>query len=291
MKKYFKWEYKELLLSVLGLFLYCLSINIFIVPNNLYNGGVMGLSQLLRTLILNKTNINVSFDIASLIYYLINIPLFYLAYKKMGKTFFYRTIFCVTISTLFLLVIPKLNSPITDNLLTNILIGGVLCGFGSGLAISSGASTGGTDIIGMVLTKKFKWMKVGTFNLSFNVVIYGISCIIGGIETMVYSILYSIFDSLTIDKMHLQNINSEVLIFTKKNPRLVNDYIKNVLDRDFTYWEAKGGYTDTRTYITYCVLSKYEKLKLEYALKEYDANAFIVASDGMEVKGEFQKKL
>ena len=289
MKKYLKWTVLECLQAIGGLFLYCLSINIFIVPNNLYNGGIMGLSQLLRTVILNNTSI--TFDISMIIYYIINIPLFVLAYKKMGKTFFYRTVFCVTLCTIFLAVIPKLDNPITDNLLTNILIGGVLCGGGCGLAFSAGASTGGTDIIGMVLTKKFKFMKVGTFNLAFNTLVYGASCILGGVETMIYSILYSIFDSFTVDRMHAQNINSTVIIFTKKNPRLINNYIKNVLDRDFTYWEAKGGYTDSRTYITYTVMSKYEKLKLEYALKDFDANAFVVASDGAKVKGEFGKRL
>lgn len=291
MKKYLNWKLSELLLSIFGLFLYCLSIKVFIIPNNLYNGGVMGLSQLLRTLIIRLTGKTFTFDISTLIYYIINIPLFYLAYKKMGKVFFYRTLLCVTISTLFLLFIPELTTPIKDNLLTNILVGGVLCGFGTGLAISVGASTGGTDIIGMVLTKKYKFITVGGFNLSVNGIVYGISAIVGGIKTMIYSILYSIFDSLIIDRMHIRNINSTVMIFTKKNPKTINDFIKITLNRDFTYWEAKGGYDDSKTYITYVVLSKYEKRLLETALKSKSVDAFIVESDKVGVLGKFNKNL
>lgn len=291
MKKYLNWKLSELLLATFGLFLYCLSIKIFIVPNNLYNGGIMGLSQLLRTLILNITGKSFNFDISTFIYYLINIPLFYLAYKKMGRVFFYRTIYCVSISTLFLFFIPVLANPINDDLLTNILIGGVLCGFGTGLAISVGASTGGTDIIGMVLTKKYKFITVGGFNLSANAIVYGISAIIGGIETMIYSILYSVFDSLIVDRMHIRNINSTVMIFTKKNPKTINDFIKNYLNRDFTYWEAKGGYDDSKTYITYVVLSKYEKRLLENALKSKNVDAFIVEADKVGVLGKFNKNL
>lgn len=291
MKKYLKWKYSELLISTFGLFLYCLSIKIFINPNNLYNGGIMGLSQLLRTFIINSTGKTFNFDIATLIYYLINIPLFYLAYKKIGKVFFFRTLYCVTISTIFLFLIPDIKNPITDNILTNVLIGGVLCGFGSGLAFSSGASTGGTDIIGMDLTQKYKFITVGGFNLTVNALVYGISALIGGLETMIYSIMYSIFDSIVIDRMHIRNINSTLMIFTKKNPKTINNYIKNELNRDFTYWEAKGGYDDSKTYITYVVLSKYEKYLLETAMKERKLDAFIVDTDRVSVLGNFKKNL
>ena len=143
----------------------------------------------------------------------------------------------------------------------------------------------------MVLTQKYRFITVGNFNLTVNAIVYGVSAIVGGIETMIYSILYSVFDSFVVDRMHLQNINSTVLIFTKKNPKIINNYIKEKLDRDFTYWEAKGGYDDSRTYITYAVLSKYEKNLLENAMKENKIEAFTIASDHVSVLGDFKKKL
>ena len=291
MKKYLQWNRTELFCAIFGLFLYCCSIKLFIIPNNLYNGGVMGLSQLLRTLILSFVDIKVPFDIATPIYYLINIPLFYLAYKKISKFFFSRTLFCVTISTIFLFIIPDLNSPLTNDFLTNALLGGVLCGFGCGLAISVGASTGGVDIIGMILTNKYRKITVGNFCIAFNVVIYGVCGIIGGIETMIYSILYSVFESIVLDKMHIRNISSTMMIFSKKHPQKLINYIKEILDRDVTFWEATGGYDNSKSYITYVVLSKYEKNILETEIKNEKFDAFIVESNGVSVLGEFKKKL
>ena len=291
MKKLFKWNYNEIIIATFGLFLYCLSIKLFIIPNNLYNGGIMGLSQVIRTLILKAISLEIGFDIASIIYYIINIPLFIIAYKKMGKNFVIRTIYCVSISTLFLIIIPDINNPLTDNLLTNILIGGCLCGFGTGLAFSVGASSGGTDIIGMVLTKKSNRITVGRFGLSFNVVVYSASALIGGIETMIYSILYSVFDSMVLDSMHDRNICSINIIFSKEHPKKIIDYIKDELERDATYFEAKGGYDNSMTYVTYTVLSKYEKSRLEHFIKDNKLNTFVVSEDRVSVLGNFEKKL
>ena len=73
-------------------------------------------------------------------------------------------------------------------------------------------------------------------------------------------------------------------------PREINNYIKNELNRDFTYWDAKGGYDDSRTYIIYTALTKYELIKLERKIKECNYNAFMIKSDGVGIKGEFEKK-
>ena len=124
--------------------------------------------------------------------------------------------------------------------------------------------------------------------ISFKV--YSIAGIMYGLETAIYSIIYAVCDSLMIDKMHEQNICSTAFIFCKKNPKKVNDYIKNELKRDFTYWDAKGGFDDSRTYIIYTALTKFELIKLERYLKKYDDHMFMIKSMGVGIKGEFEKK-
>ena len=111
---------------ILGIFISSLAINLFIVPNNLYTGGILGLSQLIRTMIVSMFNININFDISSIIYYLINVPLFLIAYRRISKTFFIRTLFAVTINSIFLMLIPIPSEPLIKDLLANILIGGFL---------------------------------------------------------------------------------------------------------------------------------------------------------------------
>lgn len=291
MKKIIKlidWNIKDFIKMLIGSIMFCLAVNIFVVPNNLYTGGVLGIAQLIRSIIVDVFDFKISFDFSGILYYVMNIPLFFLAYKKLSKTFFVRTLLVISIQTVMLSLIP--TTAVVDDVLTNVLVGGLLGGAGLGIVLSTGASTGGTDIVGLVLAKKNNQLSVGKLGLCVNVFTFSIAGILFGLETMIYSIVYSFVDSLTIDKMHEQNICSTALIFSKKNPKDINNYIKNELGRDFTYWDAKGGYDDSRTYIIYTAMSKYELVKLERKIKECDFNAFMVKSDGVGIKGEFEKK-
>ena len=287
-KKLFKWDFKDLGMVLLGSFLFCFAINFFVVPNNLYTGGVLGLAQLMRSILIEVFKIKIKFDFSGIIYYLINIPLFIMAYKSIGKTFFFRTLFAVSIQAIMLSLLP--SKLLVDDILTNVVVGGLLGGAGVGIILSSGASTGGTDIIGLALSKKNNNFSVGKLGLLINLIIYGIAGIRYGLEVMIYSIIYSAVDNLMVDKMHEQNICSTAFIFCKKNPKPINDFIKNELNRDFTYWYAKGGYDDSRTYIIYTALTKYELIKLERNLKKFNIQTFIIKSEGIGIKGEFKKQ-
>ena len=281
------WKLTDIVMMLVGSLLFCVAINKFVVPNNLYTGGVLGISQLLRSLIIDIFKLNISFDFSGIIYYILNIPLFVIAYKNLSKTFFARTIVAISVQTLLLSLIP--TNSLLDDTLANVLVGGFLGGAGLGIILSCGASTGGTDIIGLALAKKNNDLSVGKIGLLVNLLIYIIAGVLYGVRTMIYSIIYSFIDSLTIDKMHEQNICSTAFIFCKKNPKLINDYIKNELNRDFTYWHAKGGYDDSRTYIIYTALTKYELIKLERKMKEFDFDSFMIKSEGVGIKGDFKK--
>lgn len=287
-KELLNWKLEDIIKMIIGTFMFCIAINVFVVPNNLYTGGVLGISQLIRSVITSIFKIEIDFDISGLIYYIINIPLFIVAYKNLSKPFFYRTLLVITIQTILLSIIP--TQSIVKDTLTNILVGGLLGGAGLGIILSCGASTGGSDIIGLIIAKKNNELSVGKLGLIINLFVYSITGLLYGLETMIYSVIYSFIDSLTIDKMHEQNICSTAFIFCKTNPKEINDYIKNELGRDFTYWDAKGGYDDSRTYIIYTALTKYELIKLERKIKESDFNAFMIKSEGIGIKGEFEKK-
>lgn len=287
-KELLNWSYKDFIKMFIGSFMFCIAVNIFIVPNNLYTGGVLGIAQLIRSIIVDVFGINCSFDFSGILYYLLNIPLFILAYKSLSKSFFIRTLVVLSIQTIMLSLIP--TKGVVSDLLTNVLVGGLLGGVGLGMVLSCGASTGGSDIIGLFFAKKNNELSVGKLGLALNVITYSVAGIMYGLETMIYSIINSFVESLTLDKMHEQNICSTAFIFCKKNPKDINNYIKNELGRDFTYWDAKGGYDDSRTYIIYTALTKYELIKLERKIKECDFNAFMVKSEGVGIKGEFEKK-
>ncbi len=290
-KKMFGWKLKHFLSAILGIVIFSFAVNFFVTPSHLYSGGVLGLSQLIRSIILTTFNLEPNIDIAPAIYYIINIPLFYIAYKKIGKTFFFRTLLCVTIQTILMAIIPIPDKPIVDDTLTNVIIGGMLDGLGMGILLSAGASSGGTDIIGIALTQKYKNASVGRIGLAINGLIYIVSGIMYGLPIMVYSIVLSAIGNFTLDQTHKQNISSLAIIFTKEHPKKMIEYINNRLYRDATYTEATGGYTETTTYITYVALSKYELERLIRHLKEFDKQAFLIKQDGIGVTGDFNKHL
>lgn len=287
--KIFKWNLKELIQNTAGVLLFSLGINLFIQPSNLYSGGVFGLAQLCNNLINHLFNI--STNITSIVYLTINIPLFILAYKKISKSFCTRTVYTILVQTVALILIPTPKEMLVDELITNVLIGGTLSGIGCAFILSATGSTGGTDIIGIVLTNKFSNFSVGRFAIMFNTVIFGISGIAYGVATMIYSILYSIIENISLDKLHEQNISSSALIFSKEKPNEILKFIKNDLDRGATWWKGTGEYDRTDTYVVYVVLSRYELHKLEKYIKVTKQKVFITKSDFVEVNGEFTKRL
>ncbi len=291
LNKTFKWNLKDLIKAITGALIYALAINLFIVPNSLYNGGILGISQLLRTVITTTFNLDLVIDISGIINFLINIPLLFIAYKTISKTFFGRTVICVCFTTLFLTVIPIPNKPLIADLLTNVLIGGILCGIGSGKLLSSHGSGGGTDIIGIALSMRNRKLSVGKIGGTINLFIYAICGILYGIPTMIYSIIYAVIGSLVVDNTHEQNIISYVMIFTKKEPEKIVEYIKKELNRDATVWEGTGAYDKTKTYICYSALSKYESQRLERNIKYLDKDAFLIKNEGIGVDGKFDKHL
>lgn len=289
--KLYKWGWVKFEICLLGVFIFSLGVNLFIVPNNLYTGGILGVAQLIRTSMTSIFNINTSIDISSIIYYFVNIPLFILAYKKLSKEFFHRTLLTVTFNSLFLALIPIPSTPLMQSVLANTLVGGILSGVGIGMVLSTGSSTGGIDIVGMILCQGNGKITVGGISLFFNTFVYGISGLLYGVEIMLYSIIYSVFESIVTDRSHMQNINSQTFIFTKKEPDEMIKYINENLRRGATYWKANGGYTETSTYIICTVVSKYERMVLERHMKELDEDAFMTGNDGIMVKGEFKKYL
>ena len=289
--KTFRWNLKDLVKAITGALIYALAINLFIVPNSLYNGGILGISQLLRTIITTTFNLDLNIDIAGIINFIINIPLLFIAYKVISKTFFGRTVICVCFTTIFLTLIPIPEKALIDDLLTNVLIGGILCGLGSGKLLSSHGSGGGTDIIGIALSMKNRNLSVGKIGGTINLFIYTVCGILYGIPTMIYSIIYAVIGSLVVDNTHEQNVVSYVMVFTKKMPDTITDFIQKELNRDATVWEGTGAYNKTKTYICYSALSKYEVQKLERNIKRLDKDAFMIKNEGIGVDGNFQKHL
>ena len=133
----------RLLGGLLGSLLLAAAINVFIVPQGLYGGGAYGLCQVIRTLVLRALDLELPFDLAGVLYFCVNIPLFMLAFRALGREFFLKAAICTAANSLFLAIIPSPAVPVIPDMLTSCMVGGILVGFSGGLVLSCGCSTGG----------------------------------------------------------------------------------------------------------------------------------------------------
>lgn len=289
-----KTEQKKQLISIFyavcGSFLFAAGVNLFITPLNLYNGGFMGIAQLIRTFLTSVLHLSFGqTDIAGIVYFIINLPLLYLAWSKMGKGFFIRTVITVIVETAALTFIPIPKHPLIDDRLTACVIGGIVAGFGSGLVLRGSSSGGGQDILGLYFTKKFRNFSVGKMATIINIFVYGVCLIIFNLETAIYSLIYGVISSIACDRVHIQNINMSVMIFTKKLG--ISKAIMEETGRGVTNWDGAGAYTNETSYILFVMISKYEVNQIRRIVQNIDPNAFMIFTEGCSVEGNFEKRL
>lgn len=289
-----KWKNSEaikIIVTIIGSVLYAIGINLFITPIGLYTGGLYGLCQLLRTFVVNALNIHIgNFDLAGLLYFILNMPILILAYKSIGKRFLVKTIITVITMTTALSFIT-VDKPIFDDVLTSCLIGSIIAGVGTGFILISTSSGGGLDVLGIYFTKKYKNMSFGKVNIFINAIIFLLCFLNFPVEIVVYSIISIVFYSIVVDKMHQQNISVKALIFTKAETKPIESHIFSELERGITYWDGKGAFTNDATKVLCICLSKYEVDRLKTIVHTYDKDAFFIFEEGVKVDGNFTKKL
>lgn len=281
----------RLCVGVLGELIVAASINLFIVPHNLYTGGLLGFCQLIRTVAAQNLELTPGFDFSGILYLLLNIPLLVLAWRNLGRAFVLRTITCTVCCSLFLTLIPVPAEPIIEDLLTSCLLGGIVGGFAGGMILTCGCSGGGLDILGLYLSKKGKGFTVGKFSISCNAVLYTLCLVLFDATTAIYSTIYTVFSSLFVDRFHQQSITVQVLIFTKENHPELPQFIMEQLDRGVTCWEGRGGYTGQPLEVLCVCLNKYEIETLRREIRKIDPQAFFIVQEGVQVGGHFEKHL
>lgn len=282
-------RWARLAIAILGALITAASVNLLIVPQNLYTSGILGLCQVIRTL-LERAGLTVEFDIAGILYFIANIPLVILAWRSMGRKFVIRMMICIAASSLFLSVIPVPETPIVADELTSCLLGGILSGFGGGLILTCGGSSGGLDTVGLYLSKKGKGT-VGRLSIVFNAALYIVCAVLFSLPVALYSAIYSVFSSLFVDRLHQQNIAVQMLIFTKDKGEELREFIMTQLERGVTYWNGSGGYTDQPMQVLCVCLDKYEVVSLRQVIQEVDPTAFIMINEGVHTGGNFERHL
>lgn len=277
---------------LLGGIIYSFGMNCFLRPLNLYSGGMMGFAQLIQEFIKRLGFTFDGFNISGVIYYLMNVPAILIALKKMRRRFIAKTLFAVTSITVLLSVIPIPSGPVLDDRITNAIIAGLICGTGIGIILWGGACDGGMNIIGMLLIAKRGKGSVGNIGLITNIILYSIMLFIFDPATVIYSLIYAVFNSLAVDRIHTQNITSQVMVFTKlKNTKKMQVDVMGKLNRGMTEIDANGLFTGDNVKIFVIFVSKYEVNRLRRIIKSYDEDSFIVETPVTRIDGNFDKKI
>ena len=282
----------RLIAALAGEVLIAFGVNLFIVPLALYSGGVLGVCQLFRTLLQTYIGVDLgSFDITGILYFIVNIPILIYGYRVLGRALAAKTIICTIAYSVISSIIPIPVTPIVNDYLTSCLIGGLLTGFGSGIVLTCGCSSGGLDVIGLCLSKKGSSFTVGRFSLTFNIFLYAICLFLFNVEVAIYSVIYNFATVMVMDRMHQQNISVQALIFTRGDGYKLGQEIITKLGRGVTYWNGAGAFAGASIRILCVCLSKYEVEDLVDLVQEKDPNAFFTIQEGVQVYGNFHRKI
>lgn len=262
-----------------------IAVNIFWSSSNLYGSGITGFAQLIQTITYRYFHIN--FLTTPVMLLLLNLPLLFIAWNKIGHHFTIYTLISLVLSTIFMHYIS--GEPLTNNPIINAVFGGLINGTGTGFALRMGISTGGLDIIGILMRRK-TGKTVGTINMVFNFFILVASALIFGWSTAFYSAIGIFVSARVMDLLYTKQQRMQVLIVTD-NPKKVIDNIKVGMHRGVTIiGEAKGAYTRNEKTILLTIISRYELYDFHKIMRETDPNSFVSITNVAKLYGNFYEK-
>lgn len=280
MKKEAQTQLKEWLLLTAGTLIMSAGIYFFKFPNNFSTGGVSGFALILGHYVPNLT----PGDFVMVI----NVALLMLGFAVFGSSFGVRTCYCSLLMSGFIWVMERLvplSAPMTSQPLLELIFAVGLPAVGSAILFNLDASSGGTDIVAMVL-RKFTSLDIGKALMASDCIITLMACVAFGMETGLFSILGLVMKSLMVD-MVLENINvHKYFHIITSNPKPVEEYITQVLHRGATELKGEGAYTHQGRTVMLTVVNRREAIMLRRYVKQVDPTAFLLIMNTGEIIGK-----
>ncbi len=279
----FAFELKRIIVVIFGAVLNAISLNLFLIKANVYASGFTGVAQLLTSIFqdfLHIPGIN-----TGLILFILNIPVAILGWYKVGKGFTVYSIVSVVFTTFFLTVIPV--QQLSSDIILNAVFGGVIGGIGVGITLKWGASTGGLDIIAMVLSR-MRDRPIGIYFLIINSAIIAIAGLLYKPENALYTLLTLYVTTRVIDAVHTRHEKLTAMIITSKAADL-EKAIHAQMVRGITTLPARGAFTQQDKNMLVMVITRYELYDLQHIITEVDPSAFTNIVQTTGIFGFFRK--
>lgn len=271
---------REVLLLILGTALVALGVYFFKFPNNYSTGGVTGIAVILSSLFptVSSSTFTSVINIASLV----------LGFVFLNRGFGIRTIFCTLLFSAMLAGLEWLypmTHPLTNQKMLELFFAVILPSLGAAILFNLDSSTGGTDILAMIL-KKYTSMDIGKALLYVDVLITAATLIVINIETGLYSLLGLVLKSVMVD-MVIESFNRrKSFMLVTSCPDEVCTYITHQLHRSATYWKGEGAYSHQDKWVVLTALSRAQAVALRQYLKGIDPHAFMLITNSSEIFGK-----
>ncbi|MGE5474613.1 MAG: YitT family protein [Ignavibacteriales bacterium] len=271
---------KPIALIIVGALLAAVGLELFLIPNNIIDGGIIGVSIIFSYIFKLPLGLFIFF---------LNLPFLFIGYKQIGKTFAITTLLGVFALSLFTYSLKSYGS-VTQDLLLSTVFGGVLLGVGVGTIIRNGGSLDGTEIISIIINRNISF-SVGEIVMFFNIFILLSAGFVFGWEKAMYSLItyFIAYKSIDATIEGVEQMKAVTIISTK--PKDIQEAIYSRLGRNITFLYGKSGYTGIYKEIIYCVVSRLELAKLKKIVLDFDPDAFIAIEHVSDVVGRrFRKK-
>lgn len=264
----------QYLFIILGAAIAALALECFLIPNQIIDGGVIGISMMVSHI--TKFNLG-------LVILCINAPfLIYLLMQKNGKVFVANILFGVSMLGIFINIFN--HHSITETPLLAAVFGGILLGLGVGLILKNESALDGTEILAIKLSKKIGY-SVGEIIMFCNVFIYTAAGTLYGWDSAMYSILTYFVAYKVIDTVLEGLDSSKSALIISNCPKDIGNAIIKELDISVTYMKGKGGYSGQEKTIIYCVINRLDIISMKKLVRQFDPEAFLVIQDVHEVEG------
>lgn len=260
-----------------------IAVNFFFQPGHVYSSGATGLAQVMSALTERLSGNAIPI---SLTYYAINIPLLILAWFKIGHKFTVFTFIAVSMSSLFIYLMPQLT--LTTDPLINAIFGGLFMGLGVGFGLRSRISSGGTDILSLTIRQK-TGKNVGSISLVINGLIMVFAGLLFGWQYALYSMVTIFVSSRVTDAIYTKQKKLQAMIVTACPDRVIT-MIHNKLHRGVTLVNhaAKGTYQNENKAVLIAIITREEYAEFKQLMRKADPRAFVSISENVQIIGRFK---
>lgn len=270
---------KDYFLITVSTFLIIAGVYFFKFPNNFTFGGITGLSVVLgKVTPITPSTVNL----------ILNFVLLLLGFIFLGRSFAVKTVYASVLLSVGLSVLEyiyPMKHPLTDQPMLELVFAIALPAFGSAVLFNIGASSGGTDIIALIL-RKYTSFDIGRAVLFSDLLITLSACFVFDIKTVLFSFLGLLTKSLVIDNV-IESINlAKYFNVVCSEPEIICDFIVNKLNRSATICEAKGAYSHSHKYIVFTALRRPQAVQLRQFIKRVEPGAFILITNTSEIIGK-----